>query len=335
MASLTHTPQLFRTLGAGLTRCVMAFGLLVLTSGGAVQAQSYPSQPIKLVIPFAPGGSSDIVGRVFGQYLADFTKQAVVADNKAGGNGIIGTQYVKAAAPDGYTLELTTNTTHAANVSLFKKLPYDAMKDFEHIGMFGLSASVAVVAKDSKIKSIADLVAYAKANPDKVFYGYYNSASQMTAALFSVRTGAPMTGVPYKAIGNAVTDLLAGQLQVLFMEYLPALPQIKGGNVLPLGVTAGKRYKTWPQVPAIAESYPGYDIGFHLGLAAPAGTPTPIINKLHGWLTQALADPAFKQRLDDLGMDPVTMSREDYRAYSAKEITRWAEFVKASGVEPQ
>jgi tripartite-type tricarboxylate transporter receptor subunit TctC len=209
------------------------------------------------------------------------------------------------------------------------------MKDFEHIGMFGLSASVAVVAKDSKIKSIADLVAYAKANPDKVFYGYYNSASQMTAALFSVRTGAPMTGVPYKAISNATTDLLAGQLQVLFMEYLPALPQIKGGNVLPLGVTAAKRYKAWPQVPAIAESYPGYDIGFHLGLAAPAGTPTPIINKLHGWLTQALADPAFKQRLDDLGMDPVTMSREDYRAYSAKEITRWAEFVKASGVEAQ
>ncbi len=332
---MPHSTTFLRTLIPLVLLTITGLAQAQTPTTSQASAQSYPTQPIKIVIPFAPGGSSDIVGRVFGQYLADFTKQAVVADNKAGGNGIIGTQYVKAAAPDGYTLELTTNTTHAANVSLYKKLPYDAMKDFEHIGMFGLSASVAVVAKDSKIKSIADLVAYAKANPDKVFYGYYNSASQMTAALFSVRTGAPMTGVPYKAISNATTDLLGGQLQVLFMEYLPALPQIKGGNVLPLGVTAGKRYKAWPQVPAIAESYPGYEIGFHLGLAAPAGTPAPVINKLHGWLTQALADPAFKQRLDDLGMDPVAMSREDYRAYSAKEITRWAEFVKASGVEPQ
>ena len=316
-----------------LLRSVITASTLMMA--GLAQAQNYPSQPIKLIIPFAPGGSSDIVGRAFGQYLAEASKQTVIAENKAGANGIIGTQFVKLAPPDGFTLEITPNTTHAANVSMYKKLPYDALKDFEHIGMFGTSASVAVVPKDSKIKSIADLVSYTKANPGKVFYGYYNSASQMTAALFSVRTGAPMTGVPYKAIGNATTDLLGGQIQVIFMEYLPALPQIKGGNVIALGVTTAKRYKAWPNVPTIAESYPGYDIGFHLGMAAPAGTPPAIVNRLHGWMSQALTDPVFKQRLEDLGMEAVSMSRDDYLNYSAREITRWAEHVKAAGVEPQ
>ena len=309
--------------------------LLSLVGANALHAQSYPSQPIKLIIPFAPGGSSDIVGRAFGQYLADQTKQTVISDNKAGANGIIGTQFVKLAPPDGYTLEITTNTTHAANVSLYKKLPYDAMKDFIHIAAFGTSASVAVVPKDSKIRSIGELVSYAKTNPGKVFYGYYNSSSQMSAALFALRTGVSLTGVPYKAISNATTDLLGGQIQVLFIEYLPALPQIKGGNVLALGVTGAKRYKAWPAVPAIAESYPGYETGFHLGLAAPAGTPPAVVNKLHGWVVQALNDPSFKQRLEDLGMEALTMSREEYQDFSAREITRWAEHVKAAGVEPQ
>lgn len=332
---LQNQPRSRRQPILGMVFRATFLALVSFGSCSALQAQSYPSQPIKLIIPFAPGGSSDIVGRAFGQYLADQTKQAVISENKAGANGIIGTQFVKMAAPDGYTLEVTTNTTHAANVSLYKKLPYDAMKDFVHIAAFGTSASVAVVAKDSKFQSIADLVNYAKVNPGKVFYGYYNSASQMSAALFALRSSASLTGVPYKAISNATTDLLGGQIQVLFMEYLPGLPQIKGGNVRPLGVTGAKRYKAWPSVPAIAESYPGFETGFHLGLAAPAGTPPVIANKLHGWVQQALNDPEFKQRLDDLGMDALTMGRDEYHNYSAMQITRWAENVKAAGVEPQ
>ncbi|MDB5842093.1 MAG: tripartite tricarboxylate transporter substrate binding protein [Herminiimonas sp.] len=310
---------------------------LAATAGmaGAQNVSNYPSQPIKLVVPFAPGGSSDIVARNFGSYLQNLSKQPVVIENKGGANGIIGTQYVKAAPPDGYTLELTTNTTHAANVSLYKKLPYDAMKDFEHIAAFGTSASVALVTKESGIKSIAELVAYSKANPQKVFYCYYNSASQMSAEMFRVRTWAPITGVAYKAIGNVTSDLLGGQIQVVFMEYLPAMAQIKGDRLVPLGVTAEKRYKSWPNVPAIAESYPGYEIGFHLGLAAPAGTPPEIVNKLHGWMAQALADPTFKQKLDDLGMEALPMSRQDYIKFSAQKINHWAEYVKAAGVEPQ
>lgn len=325
------------TFGLRLRALLAPSALIVslLTGSGAAWAQAYPAQPIKIVVPFAPGGSSDIVGRFFGQYLQTAAKQAVIVDNKAGANGILGTQFVKAAAPDGYTLELTTNTTHAANASLYKKLPYDPLKDFEHIAPFGTSASVAMVTRESGIKSIAELVSYAKANPGKVFYGYYNSASQMSAELFRVKTGAPITGIGYKAIGNAVTDLIGGQLQVVFMEYLPAIPQVKGDKLLPLGVTASKRYKAWPTVPTIAESYPGYELSFHLGLAAPGGTPTDVVSKLHGWVAQALADPAFATKLDELGMEPLPMSRADYQKYSAREIARWAEYVKAAGVEPQ
>jgi tripartite-type tricarboxylate transporter receptor subunit TctC len=297
--------------------------------------QPYPSQPIKFVVPFAPGGSSDIVARFFGQYLSKESGQPVIIDNKAGANGIIGTQFVKNAPADGYTLELATNTTHAANASLYKKLPYDPIRDFEHIAPFGTSASVAMVTRHSGINSLAELVSHAKANPGKVFFGYYNSASQMAGELFRVKTGAPITGVSYKAIGNAVTDLMGSQIQVIFMEYLPAIPQVKGGELVPLGVTAAKRYKYWPNVPTIAESYPGYELGFHLGLAAPAGTPPEVLTRLHRWVSQALSDPSFAQKLDELGMEPLRMSREDYQKYSLEQLHRWADYVKAAGVEPQ
>jgi tripartite-type tricarboxylate transporter receptor subunit TctC len=316
-------------------RAGVVFASAILLANSAQAQSAYPSQPIKIVVPFAPGGSSDIVGRFFGQYLQTVSKQSVVVENRAGANGIIGTQFVKSAPPDGYTLELTTNTTHAANVSLFKKLPYDAMKDFEHIAPFGTSASVAVVTKESGIKSIADLVSYAKAHPTKTFYGFYNSASQMSAELFRVKSGAPLSPVSYKAIANAITDLASGQIQVVFMEYLPALAQLKNDKFVPLGVTAAQRYKAWPTVPTIGESYAGYELSFHLGLAAPAGTSNDVLNKLHGWLAQGLADPSFANKLDELGMEPLPMSRADYLRYSVREINRWAEYVKASGVEPQ
>jgi tripartite-type tricarboxylate transporter receptor subunit TctC len=315
---------------------LLSFFAAAAISGGAARAQdAYPSQPIRLVIPFAPGGSSDIVGRFFGQFLQKETGQAVVIDNKAGANGIIGTQFVKSAPADGYTLELATNTTHAANSSLYKKLPYDPLKDFEHIAPFGTSASVAMVTRQSGIKSIAELVSHARANPGKVFFGYYNSASQMAGELFRVKTGAPIQGVSYKAIGNATTDLMGGQIQVIFMEYLPAIPQVKGNTLVPLGVTAEKRYKYWPSVPAIAETYPGFELGFHLGLAAPAGTPPEVLRKLHGWVDRALADPQFAEKLDELGMEPMRMSREQYQRYSVDQLHRWAGYVKASGVEAQ
>jgi tripartite-type tricarboxylate transporter receptor subunit TctC len=242
---------------------------------------------------------------------------------------------VKTAPADGYTLLLTTNTTHAANVSLYKSLPYDPLKDFEHIGLFGTFASVAVVRPESGIRSIQQLVDLAKANPGRVFFGHYNSASQMSAELFKQRAGITMSAVPYKAIGNAVTDLLGGQIQVLFMEYVSGSSHIEAGRVVPLGVTARERHKAWPQVPAIAEFYPGYELTAFLGLAAPARTPPEVLEALHGFLERSLADPKVSQSFDKLGMTTRPLERENYRKYVETEIARWSGYVKAAGIQPE
>jgi tripartite-type tricarboxylate transporter receptor subunit TctC len=290
---------------------------------------------VRIVVPFGPGGSGDITARTFGQYFEAQTRQPVIVENKPGANGIIGTEAAKLAPPDGYTLLLTTNTTHAANPSLYRKLPYDPLKDFEHVGLFGTFASVAVVPPESGLRSIADLVEYARANPGKVFFGHYNSASQMSAELFRARAGISMTAVSYKTIGNAVADLMGRQIQVLFMEYVSGSSHIEGGKVVPLGVTARERHKAWPQVPAIAETYPGYELTAFLGLAAPARTPPETVEALHGFLSRALADPGVLHAFDRLGMATRAMSRDEYRRYVAEEIERWAQHVKAAGIEPQ
>jgi tripartite-type tricarboxylate transporter receptor subunit TctC len=307
----------------------------ILLAASAAHPQPYPSKPVRIIVPFGPGGSGDITARTFGHYLEREARQPVVIDNRPGANGIIGTEAVKTAPPDGYTLLLTTNTTHAANVSLYKSLPYDPLKDFENIGLFGTFASVAVVPPESGIRSIAELVAQAKANPGKVFYGYYNSASQMSAELFRLKSGIALTGVSYKAIGNAVSDLLGRQIQVLFMEYVSGSSHIEGGKLIALGVTGRKRHKAWPDVPAINELYPGYELSAYLGLAAPARTPPEIVDALHGWLTRSIADPEVRSRFDALGMETRVLSRADYRAFMEQERNRWAEHVKAAGIAPQ
>jgi tripartite-type tricarboxylate transporter receptor subunit TctC len=286
-------------------------------------------------VPFGPGGSGDITARTFGQYVETHARQPVVVENKPGANGIIGTEAAKSALPDGYTLLLTTNTTHAANPSLYRKLSYDPLKDFEHVGLFGTFASVAVVPPESGIKSIPDLVAQAKANPGKVFFGHYNSASQMSAELFKVRAEISITAVSYKAIGNAVADLMGRQIQVIFIEYVSGSSHIEGGKLLPLGVTARERHKAWPGVPAIAEFYPGYELTAFLGLAAPARTPVEVVDALHDLLSRALADPGVTQSFDRLGMTTRAMGRDEYRRYVSQEIERWREHVRAAGIEPQ
>jgi tripartite-type tricarboxylate transporter receptor subunit TctC len=318
-------------------RARLACALLALAAHFScnVAAQPYPSKPVRIVVPFGPGGSGDITARTFGQYLEAQTRQPVIIENKPGANGIIGTETVKIAPGDGYTLLLTTNTTHAANVSLYRKVPYDPLKDFEHIGLFGTFGSVAVVPQGSAIQSIPDLVAFAKANPGRVFFGHYNSASQMSAELFKARAGIEMTAVSYKAIGNAVADLMGRQVQVLFLEYVSGSSHIEGGKVVALGVTGRERHKAWPNVPAIAEFYPGYELTAFLGLAAPARTPVEVVEALHDLLSRALADPGVTQSFDRLGMATRAMGRAEYRRYVAQEIERWKEHVRAAGIEPR
>lgn len=313
----------------------IAAGAALLLTATAAYAQAYPSKPIKIVVSFGPGGSADLTARAFGQFVEQQTRQSVVIDNKPGANGIIGTELVKSSPPDGYTLQLTTNTTHAANLSLYKKVPYDAMKDFEHIGLFGTFGSVATVLPGQGINNVADLVAHSKANPGKTFYGYYNSASQMAAELFRSATGANLTGVPYKAIGNALTDLMGKNLQVVFLEYPPAAAQIEGGKLIGLAVTGATRHKPWPNIPAMAETYPGFEMSAYLGLAAPAGTPPAVLDALNALVVGSVQDPAMRAQYEKLGMAVKPMNRAEFKTFAAGEITRWRDFVKTAGIQPE
>jgi tripartite-type tricarboxylate transporter receptor subunit TctC len=318
-----------------LKRMLAITAAVLAIVAGEAHGQGYPSKPIKIIVPFGPGGSGDITARTFGQFLEAELKQPVVIENKPGANGIIGTEAAKVAPADGYTLLLTTNTTHAANLSLYKKVPYAPLTDFENIGLFGTFGSVAVVPRDSGIHSIRELVEYAKANPGRAFFGYYNSASQMSAELFKAKSGIPMNGVSYKSIGTAVADLLGKQLTVMFMEYVSASSHLESGKLIALGVTGEQRRKAWPDVPAIRELYPGYELTAYLGLAAPAGTPAEIVDSLHMWLNRAIASASVRQQLEKLGMELKPYSRDEYKQFMANEIERWRQYVKTAGIEPQ
>ncbi len=298
-------------------------------------AQNYPKKTIVFVVPFGPGGSGDLMARTFAQYLEANLKQTVIVDNKPGADGMVGTEFVKNATPDGYTLLLTTNTTMAANAVFYKKISYDPLKDFEHIGLFGTAASVALVPKDSPLNTIADLVAITKANPDKYFYGHYNSASRMTVEMLKTRTGAKITGIPYKAVGSALQDFYGNQTQVLFIEYPPAKAQIAGGKVKALGVTGPVRFREWLNVPAINETYPGYELSFYLGLGAPAGVPADVLQIITSQLETALKDPTFIAKVNNLELDPGKLNRDQYQKFVRSEKERWAKIVPEAGIQPE
>jgi tripartite-type tricarboxylate transporter receptor subunit TctC len=318
-----------------LSGILLSLFLMLTLTNNPSYAQAYPKKNIVIVVPFGPGGSADLMARTFAQYLEAALKQTVIVDNKPGADGMVGTEFVKNAAPDGHTLLLTTNTTMAANSVFYKKLSYEPFKDFDHIGLFGQAASVAIVPKDSPLNTIADLVAATKAAPDKFFYGHYNSASRMTVEMLKTRTGAKLTGIPYKAVGGALQDFYGGQTQVLFIEYPPAKAQIAGGKIKALGVTGSTRFREWPQIPAINETYPGYELGFYLGFAAPAGLPADVLQTLTNTLETALKDPTFIAKVNNLELDPGKLNREQYLRFMRNEKDRWAKIVPEAGIQPE
>jgi len=273
----------------------------VLALASAV-AEPYPSKPIRIIVPFGPGSASDLTARTFGKYLQDQWKQPVVVEDRPGANGVIGTEVLKNTTPDGYTLGFATSSTHAAASSLFKKLPYNPIDDFEHIGPFGVTGSVALVPAGSPFKSIPELVAYAKANPGKVFFGYADTSSQVPAELLKARAGLSIEGVQYRAIANAMTDLIGGQIQFMFANYVTSAGQIRGGKLVPIAVTESQRSPLWPEVPTVAETYPGYELHGFVALVAPRGTPTEVVLKVNRAMRNALADPVFKDKLVKMGM---------------------------------
>src|SRR4030095_5020494 len=267
-------------------------------------AQTYPTKPIRLVVPFPPGGATDILARDVAQKLSDAWGQSFVVDNRPGAGGNIGSELVAKAAPDGYTLEMGTVGTHAINASLYAKMPYDHVKDFVPVILVAGVPNVLVVNPSVPVNSVAELIAYAKANPGKLNFASSGNGTSihLSGELFKVMAGVQITHVPYKGSAPALQDLLGGQVQLMFDNLPPSLPQIKAGKLKALAVTSTTRAAALPDVPTMAESgLPGFEASSWFGVLAPAGTPPAIVAKLNAEIGKWLASPEAKEKLAKQG----------------------------------
>jgi tripartite-type tricarboxylate transporter receptor subunit TctC len=316
---------------------LIAVGTLGATFASA-QAQDFPSRPITLVIPFAPGGSTSIVGRGIAEKMSEFLGEKIVIDNRPGAGGTVGTRAVAKSAPDGYTLLLGYTGTLAIGPSLYKNVGYDPRKDFAPVGMIGNAPNSLVVNPDFPAKTLAELIAYAKANPGKLNFGSAGAgtASHITGEYFARAAGITLVHIPYKGTGPALTDLLGGHIPMAFAPIPASHSNVAAGKLRALAVTSPGRSGLLPDVPTIAESgIPGFDASLYYGLAAPAGTPRPVVDKLNKVLREALASEEVKRQLGNDGTDITPGSPEDYAALIDRDEKKWAQLVKASGVEPE
>ncbi len=310
--------------------------LLIATSAAQAQTSAYPTRPIRAVVPLAPGGGTDTVARLVAAKMSEQLGQQMVIDNRGGGGGIVGTDLVAKATPDGYTLLMGSITTNAVNPVLYKKLPYDHIRDFAAISMIGTVPNVLVVHASLPVKSVKEFLAYAKANPGKVSYGSsgVGSATHLSMALISSMTGVSMLHVPYKGAGAAVADVLGGQLQALCSSLAGLLPHIKSGRVRALGVTTSKRNPQLPDVPTLAESgMAGYEVTIWYGWFAPAKTPVAIVARLNTETVKALNSNDLKDRLTLQGLDVGSSTADELTAFVKAETVKWAKVVKESGAQ--
>ena len=304
----------------------------------AAEPAAYPQRPIRFIVPFAPGGSTDTLARTLAQRLSDALGQQVVVDNRSGGNGNIGTEIVARALPDGHTILLGYIANLGIGPSLYAKLPYDPLKDFAPVTLLAVSPNILVAHPSVPVKSVKELVAYAKANPQKVNYASAAVASlgHLAGELLNSAAGIHMQHVPYKGSGQAVIDLIAGQVQIMISGMSSVMPHIKAGKLKPLAVTGSQRSPAVPEVPTIAESgYPGFEASAWYGVLAPAGTPKPVVARLNAEILRALKMPEVKERLENVGFELVGSTPQAFGDYMKVEIAKWAKVVKASGVRAE
>ena len=304
-------------------------------SGGAF-AQAFPSKPVKLVIPFPPGGSLDAVGRAIADKLTQMWGQSVVVDNKPGAGGNIGADFVAKSAPDGYTVVMGALSTHAVNPSLYPKMPYDAVKDFAPISLVAITPNVLVVNPSLPVNSVKDLIAYAKANPGKLSFGSGSngSAGHLAGELFKVDTGTDMVHIPFKGGAPALQALLAGDTQLMFDNLANSMQQVKAGKLKALAVTTEKRSALVPDLPTMAESgVPGFDISTWFGIMAPAGTPPDVIARWNTDLVKVLNSPDMRERMTAQGAEAAPDTPAEFSAFIARELAKYARIVKASGAK--
>ena len=310
------------------------FALGVLFGASHAFAQ-YPTKPVRLVVPFPAGSATDQVARLTGQQMQEALGQPFVVENKPGAQGAIAAAEVAKAAPDGYTILVTTNTTQAANVSLFKKLAYDPVKDFAPVARLGTTSFVLMVKPEFPARTLKEFIAQVKSQPGKHSAGHGSAGSQVSAAMLKSMAGLDVVEVPYKGIPQAVTDVIGGSLTYTFVDLGNALGQLKGGKLKGLGVTSEKRSSAAPDIPAIAETLHGYELIAWFGLMAPAGTPKDIVTKLHDVAVKGIAKAEIKERFAGIGTDVAPMNPEQLAKFIQGEIAKWARLTREAGIQPE
>jgi len=319
-------------------KCIARLAAIALFALTAVAARgdTFPSRPIRIVVPFAAGGATDLIARVVGQKLTESMGQAVVVENRPGASGMIGADLVAKAPPDGYTLLMASTAEIAINPSLYSKMSYDPQKDLAPITLAGVTPLILVVNPASPLHSVADIVREAKAHPGTISFASAGNGSvqHLSGELVKVLTSTDMVHVPYKGAAPALTDVLSGQVTMFFSGMPPAMPHVKSGKLRALAVTTPKRSPAAPDVPTMAEAgVQGFDISNWFGLLAPAGTPPGILDKLHDEAVKALMQPAVKERLAEQGAEVVADSREHFGAFIKAEADKYAKLIKVSGAK--
>ncbi|MBC7395732.1 Bug family tripartite tricarboxylate transporter substrate binding protein [Variovorax sp. GrIS 2.14] len=301
------------------------------------QAQTFPEKSITFVVPFAAGTATDQIARALGNAVTAETKQPVVIDNKAGASGFIASQNVAKAPADGYTVLITTNTTHAANEHLYKKLPYDPVKDFAPITALGKGGQIMVVAPDFPAKTVAEFIALAKKDPGKYSFGSGSSSSRMAGELLQQMAGIKLLHVPYKSNTLAVTDLLGNQINMMITDTATGLPQVKAGKLRALGMSSAQRSPLAPDVPTIAEAgVKGYQMGYWFAAYAPAATPPAVVKRLNELLVKAAkSDAARTSFYATTGTEVFTTTPDELAKFQAAESQKWGSIVKAAGIEAE
>jgi len=332
--AISHQPAI----AAENALCVALIGALLMAMSCAAHGQPaavYPSKPIRIVVPYLAGGAADVVARLVGQKMSESFGQPVLVDNRAGGAANIGSEYVAKAAPDGYTL-LMGSPANTVNASLYAKMPYDVTKDFAPVVLMGTSANILVVHPSLPVRSVKDLIAFAKSRPGQLTYASSGNASSnhLSGELFKLLAGVDIVHVPYKGGGPAITDLLGGQVTMYFSSLPSALPFVRSNKLRALGVTSAKRAAAAPELPSIAESgVPNYALVAWHALLAPAGTPQSVIDKLNGEVVRIVNAPDVRPRLESQGVDIVGSTPAGLAAFIKEEIAKYARLVKAAGIK--
>lgn len=312
---------------------------LVVASVGAATAtaQPYPSRPVRIVVPFAAGSATDIMARIIADELRATFNESFVIDNKPGASAQIGAELVAKAAPDGYTLFVTTNTSHSANPFLFKKLPYDPIKDFTPIANIMRIPVVIVVNPKLPVNSLNELVAYAKANPGKLSFGYGNSIGQVVGASFAKRTGLDVITVPYKSTPQAITDVLGGQISYSVADFASGQAFIKEGRLKALAVSSVKRSSLMPDLPAMSESkgLEGFDLIAWVGMLGPAGMPKDIVDKLNAAVRKALTKPEVREKIAGFAAEVASSTPDEMAVFLRDQLASWGNSVREAGIQPE